>query len=406
MKNEVVENRAEAWVWDSGIWADPTGKFSRPRVFAALRALEESGLVKIRGLTYIDTRTPIEEKPLPEEPEQAYTHRISKSSEVRRRRVESTAEVLRYNFLRYNEENTFNDTPARGIQLPSKEDAVRRLFFLFMPVSEKRNGVISRLLDMDPDARVVIAPPACTDAAELETLQKIDPCQRVIPFLPYRYARDVKEVYKAVQSESESLEGSFLHVISGPYPAVHSDTFRAFLSEFCLPALDCLIYISGGVERGRLIHKKAAGLLPVIVGNFLHAPTEYAANVISSVVLSTTGNFQETNFGAKFLFNSGLTIDLTDFKNSVWRGGHNRGGNRFSESGPDPSEWELNGYKHLLENIITDGEVPTLDEFLDTQKLVDALFGAFEAWQKWGPTPQIVDIVPEKPTEAETAEGA
>lgn len=67
MKNEVVENAAEALVWDSGLWADPTGKFSRPRVLSALRALEESGLVKIRGLTYMDTRTPIEEKPLPQE---------------------------------------------------------------------------------------------------------------------------------------------------------------------------------------------------------------------------------------------------------------------------------------------------------------------------------------------------
>lgn len=347
----------EAWLWDCGIWADRTGRYTSPRVFSALRAIAMSGLVKIKGLRYVPSSF-IDR--LPHEPDKAYKHRIAKTAETRFARVSEAATFLGYDFK--------DDTDITNILLPTRQED-RRLFFVMMPASKNRVCLIEKLLGLDPAARIVVVPPAFTNAKELKALKKIDNRSRIIPFLPYRYSAGMQFLHQ-IEAENQ-LIASVLNVISGPYPGRSSSAFRSFLNEFCLPALDCLI--DGPIERGTLIYKETeAGKLPVILCDLIHATGR-----MSSVVLSATGNFQEVNFGLKVLFN-GVTLDLTEaFQQIMLRGGRTRG-NEFTESGHDPAGIELNGYKKLLSNITIGGDVPKLDTFLNTQLLVDRIFEALD----------------------------
>ena len=350
MKNE--NETVEAWIWDSGRWSDETGKYTQPRILSTMRHLGTSGLVDIKGLRYHSSA--IGDSKLPQEPDTAHKLRIAHSSKVRRQRVEETSSFLGYEF---------EDDTNTEIFLPTAEH--RRLFFVTMPACEERVCVVNQLLSVDPDARIVIAPPAFTDLNELDSLIKNDTRERVIPFLPYRYSGGMA----SVREHAQPIQAVLLNVISGAYPGRLSSAFTTFLTEFCLPALDCLIHLSGRVLTGTTTYTEA-GMVPVIICNSIHE-----TGIVSSATLSATGNFGDVNFTLRVLFN-GATFDLTDaFKHSVLRGGPNR--NKFTESGHDASGWELNGYSQLLSNTFTgSSDVPTLNGFRNTQSLVNGLFQA------------------------------
>ena len=373
MKNETVA----AFLWDCGIWADQTGRYTHPRVLSALRDAETSGLVKIRGLRYFPSSAII--KRLPHEPDKAYKLREHTTSEIRKARVAKGASFLGYEFK--------DDTDTDNIVPPTSPEP-QRLFFIVMPASKERVCLIKKLLNLDPDARIVIVPPVFRHAEKLEAFKEIDNRSRIIPFLPYRYSAGMRFLRREQEAEHQLPMASVLNVISGPYPGRSSSAFRAFINEFCLPALDCLIEIAGRVETGDLIYKEiGTGRLPMILCHLIHATGR-----ISSAVLSATGNFQEINFGLKVLFN-GATLDLTEaFQQIVLRGGPNRG-KQFTESGHDATGFALNGYSHLLANIITDSrDVPTLETFLNTQVLVDRISQALDRLPAEAEHPQQTQI--------------
>lgn len=364
-----------AWLWDCGIWADPTGRYTGPRILAALRDAEASGLIKIIGLRHFSIPGPPQ---LKYEDEVAYNHRRNRTSAIRKKRVKDAAKLLDYSFTDDTDADNIeiNDDiddmkENRDILLPSRDHPC--LFFVVMPDSQERVCLIKKLLNLDPNAQIVIVPPVFENADKLECLKDIDDGARIVPFLPYRYSLGMRALRK--EAEQQSLTASVLTVTSGPYPRRSSSFFRAFVNEFCLPALDCLIYEQGLIEMGTLIYKETeAGLLPVILCDLIHE-----AGRVSSVVLSATANFQEVNFGLKALFNRGVTLDLTQaFQQIILQGGADRG-KQFTESGHDASGFELNGYSHLLSNIITQrADVPTLETFCNTQVFVDRIFQALD----------------------------
>ena len=343
-------------IFDAGYWG---GRLSNARrMLPCLREAEMAGQLKITQLHYVWGDADLNQQ-LKNEPSLVHTKWKEATSEIRRERVRYTAKSFKYGFN--------DDTDIENIKLPQENDHF--IIVIVMPPSPQRNRLITQLVQQTTKTPILIVPPAFSNTDELTQVKETDQKQNLIPFLPYRFSKGMQALIK--RQKKIDLESALVEVTSGPYPA-RGAGFRPWLYEYCLPFLDCLVHVAGNVEEGNLLFKETqqTGIrLPILLGNWIHE-----TGVVSSCVFTATGNFQQINFLMTAFF-KGERLSLTSAFREIEHRQTNR--HKFTESGHDLSVAERNGYlKFIRKSINRDPKLPTLTSFLETQRLLDAIYQA------------------------------
>ena len=357
-------------LWDSGHWRG-TGGFSRPRILSAVRNLEMTGQLRISEIRYVKTETELS-RPLINEPPRAHRLREAKRHEVQRLRVKRTAGFFKrtddcFDYT-HREENLETETLH-----PIPPDK-KLLLIVIMPPGDERTRLITKLLRLDIDASLVIAPAVWKNSVELEiVIAETRNKMRVVPvpFVPYRFSEAMRALSDLKQNEGKVLELLQASVLSGKYPRFGKIGFRSFLSEFASPVIDCVLHAADSpIESGSIIYKETQeGRCPCILLQAVHKNS-----VVSVLNLSAVAQFQTVNMAGTAFF-SGSRLNFTDaFRSSVLYDADGSVKSSESSRGHDAGVEDRNGYAKLLSNIINNNNLPPLASYRKTQAFIDQVY--------------------------------
>ena len=363
-------------LWDSGHWRGQGG-FSRPRILSAVRNLEMTGQLCISEIRYVKTDTELSKR-LPKEPPRAHHIREEKRHEVQRLRVKRTAVSLgsppclgsapREENLEPREENLETETLH---PIPADK---KLLLIVVMPPGDERTRLITKLLRLDIEASLVIAPAVWTNSVELEIViaETRNPTRVVpVPFVPYRFSEAMRALSDLKQNEGKVLELLQASVLSGKYARYGKIGFFSFLSEFASPVIDCTLSAAESpIASGSIIYKETqVGRCPCILINAVHKN-----GVVSVLNLSAIAQFQTVNLECTAFF-SGTRLNFTDaFRSSVLYDADGSVKSSESSRGHDTGVENRNGYAKLLSNIINNKDLPPLSSYRNTQAFIDQVY--------------------------------
>lgn len=358
-------------IWDSGSWGQ---SLSAARVFTTIRFMELSGAAHISELRWVSAESEFSTQ-LEAEPQVAYNQREEWRRKRECARIERTAAHFNYEFTIDTPENVHPIRQTKGDPL---------FYVVAMPPCHSKGQLLHALLASENAATIVISPATFLNAGEIEKLieaEKSSPNKRVVVFTPYRYSAAMTSVRNRIEeSEKLNIEGLEASIVSGPYPRFGKRGFRALISEFSSPVLDCIIDLCGPVKGGSLLYKTTStNHRPMLVVSSIH---ENEKEVISTIYITASGFFQSVNFDMRVYFDR-ENIHLVNAFRETKR--YQQKHVISTESGHDMRPEERSGYTPLLENVLQNKkQLPSLTSYLPTQQLIDTILSSLAVMQKTG----------------------
>ena len=347
---------------DSGAWS--AGKASEPRVYQPLRELIATERIKMTSMSYIESP----KRPLPKALlEHNGAETMQKQVDQDRRWVEQ--ERVKFTAARFQ-------TGIKDIKdIKDIKTIDADVVFISGRSDENRTALITSLLDETQAEFIVISPPYFSNEEEIRKIREINRAdERVVPYLPYRFAQGVQDTKNFLIRDGLSIVGAQLRVISAPFPP------EAFVAEFCMPSLDVLTEFAGPLSPHTLnVSYTAPEALPILSATALHEN-----GVSSSILISAAGgSFQSMDHvnlvllsSSQAYFELNVALTLCTYRSAA----HNQVSRQFSH---DIVGSQINGSRPLLNQIFglsqsnpSSIQLPRLSNFLSTQVLIDKLVAA------------------------------
>ena len=354
-------------IWDSGTWGK---SLSESRILKTIRGMELSGAAHISELRWVAAESEFSTK-LEAEPQVAYNQREEWRRKTECDRIERTAAHFNYEFNVDTPENVHPIRKTKGDPL---------FYVVAMPPCHSKSQLLHALLASDNAATIVISPATFLNAGEIEKLieaEKSSPNKRVVVFTPYRYSAAMTSVRNRIEeSEKLNIEGLEASIVSGPYSSKRG--FRALISEFSSPILDCIIDLCGPVKGGSLLYKTTStNQRPMSVVSSIHEK-----GAISTIYITASGFFQSVNFDMRVYFDREYIHLVNAFRETKR---YQQKHVISTESGHDMSPEEKSGYSPLLEKVLQNKEqLPSLQSYLPTQELIDTILETLGKMQNTG----------------------
>lgn len=334
---------------DTGEFTNEIG-ISSPRTYRPLRELASRGEIKLQDIAYV--KSPIRGKPLDEEDTMIYHERQETRQNIEKARVERTAT---------NYSIAFKD--------PLQLDQLAEVVCFTQRPGEERNNLLEVLIQHNNIQRILLSPPYFRTEAELSKFIDLDINEKVVLWVPYRYASGV--AFAKGCFPRRDLAAASLRIVSAPYPQ------DEFISEFCLPWIDAYLSVLGRI-REHHIEKSTANGLPVYSITARHGNENGENGVVSSILLSTAGaSFQNTDHCTLNLFS--VKMESIELTNSLCRYRHLTPEIHKDSGVPshDAISSDRNGAWKLLRACIDDKKnEAALSTFRHTQAFIAALLEA------------------------------